>query len=60
MCSQFELFFAAFSGKITGPHPSANWTTAKARCEALGQKMMTIDSQEENDDFIATFNPTFV
>ena len=56
----FVFFFAAFRGTITGPYPSANWTTAKQNCEALGQKMMTIDSPEENDYFILTFNPTFV
>ena len=36
-------------GKITGPYGPANFQTAKAACEDLGQKMLTIDSQEEED-----------
>ena len=36
-------------GKITGPYGSANFQTAKTVCEDLGQKLLTIDSQEEED-----------
>ena len=45
-------------GKITGPYPVANWATAKANCEALGQKLMTIDSQEEDQYVNEVLNPT--
>ena len=42
-------FPSAFKGKITGPYPPAVFNTAKSNCEAMGQKLLTIDSQEEED-----------
>ena len=45
-------------GKITGPYPAANWATAKANCQTLGQKLMTIDSQEEDQYVNEVLNPT--
>ena len=36
-------------GKITGPYGPANFQTAKAACESLGQKLLTIDSEEEQN-----------
>ena len=36
-------------GKNTGPYGPANFQTAKAACEDLGQKLLTIDSREEED-----------
>ena len=60
--SHFSLkSIAAFMGKITGPYGPANFQTAKAACEDLGQKLLTIDSREEenflkeNLDFVDTF-----
>ena len=47
-------------GKITGPYPSANWATAKENCESLGQKLMAIDSEEEDDYVSEILNPPFV
>ena len=46
-------------GKITGPYPASNWARAKKNCEALGQKLMTIDSQEEDDYVNQILRPTF-
>ena len=43
-------------GRITGSYSAANWATAKANCETLGQKLMTIDSQEEDESFTTASN----
>ena len=43
-------------GKVTGPYPSAHWSAAKANCEARGQRLMTIDSQDEDDYVTNTLN----
>ena len=40
---------AAFQGKITGPYHAAVFSEAKSNCEAQGQKLLTIDSQEEEN-----------
>ena len=49
---------AAFMGRITGPYGPSDWRTAKAHCESLGQKILTIDSPEEEDDVTSVLNPT--
>ena len=46
----FVLFLpSADMGAKTGPHGPLDWNAAKTYCEDLGQKLMTIDSQEEED-----------
>ena len=47
-----------FIGRYTGPYGPMNWKPAKEHCESLGQKLMTIDSQEEEDHVQNTLNPT--
>ena len=44
-----DICCAAFQGRITGPYPTAVFNTAKSNCKDLGQKLLTIDSQEEED-----------
>ena len=39
----------AFQGRVTGPYPAAVFSEAKSNCETLGQKLLTIDSQEEEN-----------
>ena len=46
-------------GKITGPYNETVWALAKANCESRGQRLMTIDSQEEDDSVMNTLNPDF-
>ena len=59
--SHFSLkSIAAFMGKITGPYGPANFQTAKAACEDLGQKLLTIHSQEEEDHVHSRLNLTEV
>ena len=48
----------AVMGKYTGPYGPSTWQTAKEHCESLGQKLMTIDSQEEEDHVQSTPNPS--
>ena len=50
-------FFTGFAGRVTGSYSAANWATAKANCEALGQRLMTIDSQKEDESFTTTLSP---
>ena len=49
---------SAFMGKITGPYGPSTWSAAKSFCEARGQRIMTIDSQEEENYVENTLNPT--
>ena len=46
-------FVAAHIGKIFGPFGPSNWHTAKSTCEGQGRKLLTIDSQDEEDVFRA-------
>ena len=50
--------FSAFMGMITGPYGPSTWTAAKSFCEARGQRIMTIDSQEEEHYVKENLNPT--
>ena len=45
-------------GKITGPYGPLDWHGAKAYCEELGQKILSIDSQEEEDYVTQHLNVT--
>ena len=54
-----SLAISAFMGKITGPYNAAVWALAKTNCEARGQRLMTIDSQEEDDYVTNTLDPDF-
>ena len=46
------------AGKYTGPYGNKNWNAAKFFCEVRGQRIMTIDSQEEEDYVNENLNPT--
>ena len=50
-------FIVAHMGKIFGPFGPSNWHAAKSTCEGQGRKLLTIDSQEEEDVFRALANP---
>ena len=54
-----SLGFSAFMGQITGPYNETVWALAKANCEARGQRLMTIDSLEEDDYVTNTLDPDF-
>ena len=45
-------------GRVTGPHGPSDWETAKAACESKGLKLMTIDSQEEENYVNDVLQPT--
>ena len=49
-------YIAAFMGNTTGPYGPANFQTAKVACDDLGQKLLTIDSQEEEDYIAQNFD----
>ena len=49
---------AASSGKYTGPYGPANWSNAKSFCETRGQRIMTIDSADEEEYVNENLNPT--
>ena len=53
----WHMSISAFMGKYTGPHGPSDWYTAKSHCEALGQKLMTIDSPEEEDHVMEVLQP---
>ena len=53
------LFVVGFMGRVTGPYGPSNWTTAKADCESKGLRLMTIDSQEEENYVNNTLQPNF-
>ena len=56
-CGRYSAVgIVVFQGKITGPYPEAMFNTAKSNCEALGQKLLTIDSQEEEDSLSSILN----
>ena len=59
--SIFHLFldFPAFIGRYTGPHGPSTFPTAQAHCQSIGQKLMTIDSPEEENHLTSVLNPTF-
>ena len=48
-CCTYFSYSVAHVGKLTGPFGWSNWETAKRTCEELGQKLLTIDSQEEEN-----------
>ena len=54
--SPTHLLYSAFMGKITGPYGPSSWTAAKSFCEARGQRIMTIGSQEEEEYVKNTLN----
>ena len=58
---KINVFFGltVFIGRYTGPHGPSNFPTAQAHCGSLGQKLMTIDSPEEEDHVTSVLNPTF-
>ena len=49
---------SAHRGNITGPFSDLSWTQARDYCEQQGLKLLTIDSQEEEDYVSGTINPT--
>ena len=51
------LNISAFIGKYTGPYGPSDWHTAKSQCEAMRQKLMTIDSPEEEDHVMQVLQP---
>ena len=53
-----SIVLSAFMGRVTGPYPSTDWSAAKTNCEARGQRLMTIDSQEEENYVMNTLNPS--
>ena len=55
---QMVFSLKAFTGRYTGLYGPLDWYSAKAHCEALGQKLMTIDSQDEEDHVQSTLRPT--
>ena len=59
-CCKLGYLFAAFIGQYTGPYGPLDWYSAKAHCESLGQKLMTIDSQEEENHVRNVLNPSGV
>ena len=44
-------------GKLFGPFGPSTWKSAKSTCEGQGRKLLTIDSQEEEDSFAAVADP---
>ena len=44
-------------GKLFGPFGPSNWQSAKSTCEGQGLKLLTIDSQEEEDSFTVVADP---
>ena len=51
-------FLAAHMGNVFGPFGPSNWHAAKSSCEGQGRKLLTIDSQEEEDVFRALADPS--
>ena len=47
-------------GKLHGPYGPSNWFEAKATCEGQDRKLLTIDSQEEEDKFRQIVEPSVV
>ena len=52
-------FSAVPLGKITGPYGPSTWYQANDTCEQQGLKLLTIDSQEEENYVNGTLNPGF-
>ena len=50
--------YLAVMGKITGSYGPSTWSAAKSFCEARGRRIMTIDSQEEEDYVENSLNPS--
>ena len=46
-------------GKITGPYGPSTWYEANDICEQQGLKLLTIDSQEEENYVAGSINSTF-
>ena len=51
-----HFVISAHRGNITGPFSDLTWTQARDYCEQQGLKLLTIDSQEE-EDVAGTINP---
>ena len=54
LCPNHSLVISVRAG-IFSP---VTWNDANAHCEDLGLKILTIDSQEEEDYVVGTINPT--
>ena len=44
---------------ITGPFGALTWSKANDKCEQQGLKLLTIDSQEEENYVAGSINPNF-
>ena len=54
--NDIRFVISAHRGNITGPFSDLTWIQARDYCEQQGLKLLTIDSQEEEDYVAWTIN----